>query len=417
MPHLCFTNPGELDPRLITTMGLNVKETPSPIGYFGTGLKYAIAITLRLGGAIAIQSGVARYTFKLRPDYVRAKRFDFIEMQGALRATEGPQTLGFTTDLGKHWQAWQAYRELWSNMKDEGGLEAVVCDTPPDLEAGQTTVIVECSELMLAHKEQAKYILKPAQAPLWSTPSLEVYSGQSHVGFYKNLRVTEWNRPTAFTYNILSDQTLTEDRTLDDYAFSSLVMRELLSVGRSPISRGLLHKMLRPAKTAVEHSWYVPLYYTPRPEVIADLTKTPQGVPPNIRNAVQPYLVQTPPKSARTLYSDLKDEAPSCPAPTCGDINAVQNELLYLARNLRQGCDCETSLNVADEIAALACADFNAKTALEQLRAQNAALREFAFYWKDACKALAIHKPSREPEPEPEPEPDSVLEPVSELAF
>lgn len=40
---LTFHNPGELDPRLITTFGVSIKESTNPIGYFGTGLKYALA--------------------------------------------------------------------------------------------------------------------------------------------------------------------------------------------------------------------------------------------------------------------------------------------------------------------------------------------------------------------------------------
>ena len=58
-----FTNPGEIDIRAVTTMGVNVKEGSSSIGYFGTGLKYAIATLLREGQEIIIHSGLTTYYF------------------------------------------------------------------------------------------------------------------------------------------------------------------------------------------------------------------------------------------------------------------------------------------------------------------------------------------------------------------
>ena len=54
---IIFENPGEIDPVAIITFGINVKESDHPIGFFGTGLKYALAILLREGQPITIQSG------------------------------------------------------------------------------------------------------------------------------------------------------------------------------------------------------------------------------------------------------------------------------------------------------------------------------------------------------------------------
>ena len=47
---LLFTNPGEIDIRGATIAGLSAKEDAGAIGYFGTGLKYAIAQVLANGG-------------------------------------------------------------------------------------------------------------------------------------------------------------------------------------------------------------------------------------------------------------------------------------------------------------------------------------------------------------------------------
>jgi len=53
---IILKNKGEIEIETITTMGVNVKECDSPIGFFGTGLKFAIATFLREGIAFALGS-------------------------------------------------------------------------------------------------------------------------------------------------------------------------------------------------------------------------------------------------------------------------------------------------------------------------------------------------------------------------
>lgn len=51
---IIFENPGELDLNALRIMGVSVKQSDSPIGMFGTGLKYAVATAMRLGGSVEI---------------------------------------------------------------------------------------------------------------------------------------------------------------------------------------------------------------------------------------------------------------------------------------------------------------------------------------------------------------------------
>lgn len=54
MSKLYFLNNGEFDVSAMLTFGVSAKESDNPIGQFGTGFKYAIAIILRLGGSISV---------------------------------------------------------------------------------------------------------------------------------------------------------------------------------------------------------------------------------------------------------------------------------------------------------------------------------------------------------------------------
>lgn len=228
---ICFENSGELDIRAATTLGVNVKEGGSPIGYFGTGLKYAIAVLLRHHQHITIWSGRTRYTFHVERETIRGQSFDCISMC----SPKGPaQRLGWTTSLGRNWTLEHAYRELWSNCMDEGGevrqqggpTMAYLPDGPPDdvIEShiwpmfgqrGRTSISVEGDEFEKVHL--ARYdnlLLRPGKLLVDRTSNMEVYLGSNEVVYYKGIAVHRLSRSSIFTYNLTSSFPLTEDRSL-----------------------------------------------------------------------------------------------------------------------------------------------------------------------------------------------------------
>lgn len=77
-----FETPGLMDIRAFTIMGLNVKPTTkNPIGYFGTGLKYAIAVLVRNGLRVRMYIGQTEYEFYLKTSKFRDQDFDFIMLR------------------------------------------------------------------------------------------------------------------------------------------------------------------------------------------------------------------------------------------------------------------------------------------------------------------------------------------------
>lgn len=195
---LTFWNHGSIDIRAATIMGVNVKETDEPIGMFGTGLKYSIAVLLRLGHKIKIYSGDNVYEFSNRSEEIRGKAFGLIYMNG--------QPLGFTTDLGKKWELWQVYRELYSNCKDENG-EILVGSQPG---GGDRTAIV-VTGLDQLHLNRHEFLFT---GPVHHDCDIgEVQFKPSNSLFYRGIKVYSQKQPFLFTYNILADIDLTEDRT------------------------------------------------------------------------------------------------------------------------------------------------------------------------------------------------------------
>lgn len=205
MSVVVFDNAGEIDPRLISTFGVNVKEGAGAIGFFGTGLKYGLAILLRSGHSVTIQSGETVHTFALQPAEIRGKTFDFIAMDG--------QPLGFTAEVGKTWKMWMAYRELFCNCQDEGG-DAYESDQAPEPMAGRTRVIVEGDEFAAVRREHGRYFIE--SAPIYKTADGDLHAGPAHGLHYRSVLVgcSGSGKPMLYGYNFRSPITLTEDRTI-----------------------------------------------------------------------------------------------------------------------------------------------------------------------------------------------------------
>lgn len=216
---IIFQNPGLIDIRAVTTFGVSVKGTTSAIGKFGTGLKYAIAVILREGGSITIWRGLTAYEFVTDPTDINGKSFDIVRMDwhdenGSFNSVP----LAFTTEHGKMWEPWQAFRELWSNMHDEGGKcwhdtawpEALTGEYPA--KADHTTIVVTGEAMEKAWEGRGSIILETE--PMKVLDGVAVHAGESKHLYYQGIRVFDLERPSKYTYNLLSNQQLSEDRKL-----------------------------------------------------------------------------------------------------------------------------------------------------------------------------------------------------------
>ena len=72
---ISFQNNGLIDIAAVTTMGVSVKEGDGAIGYFGTGLKFAIATILREGGEVTLWRGLEKHIFTATLLTVRGEDF------------------------------------------------------------------------------------------------------------------------------------------------------------------------------------------------------------------------------------------------------------------------------------------------------------------------------------------------------
>lgn len=224
---LVFKTPGVLPLDAVMTFGINAKpNTANPFGYFGTGLKYAVAVVLRLGGSITLLVEGKEYVFYVSGKNFRGKTFDQARMKKRTGMLSKWQydNLPFTTELGKNWMPWQAFRELESNTRDEGGdtftvHDREVFDSVEAVDPKCSYLLVECAPVEEAFENGDTFLTQflaghDAQDYLFNSKSLTIWNIPSKYLYYAGVRVYEFRHPARLTYNIAhGGVVLTEDRT------------------------------------------------------------------------------------------------------------------------------------------------------------------------------------------------------------
>lgn len=223
---LYFYNNGNFNPVSMTTFGISAKENENPIGFFGTGFKYAVSIILRLGGSVRVNSNGEEYKFELSNINVRGENFSLVCMNS--------DNAGFTTRLGVNWEPWQAYRELKCNCDDENGIIS-----REKTDGYDTVITVDCPEMEKVHNNANQYFI--VSNPIYSGISADLHDKPSDKIFYKGVAIYEINKPSLYSYNITDALDLTEDRTAKyDYQIQFALKRTIQNLKDTKIIKRIL---------------------------------------------------------------------------------------------------------------------------------------------------------------------------------
>lgn len=214
-----FKTPGLIPIEAFTTFGINSKpSTTSAIGFFGTGLKYAVAVLCRLKIPVEVWIGEKCHHFYPSKQKFRGKEFEFISMKrrdGIMGKWFGHTRLPFTTELGKNWELWQAYRELHANTLDELGRTYLLVEDDTVVGApNQTHIVIRGPEMRKVWENRGEVFLEGGVQNLSSGDKVQVFHRKSPYLYYRGLRVFTLQKPSLYTWNFLETMQLTEDRTL-----------------------------------------------------------------------------------------------------------------------------------------------------------------------------------------------------------
>ncbi len=122
MQYLKISNRTEIETNAFMLLGACTKrDDSSKIGYFGSGLKYALAVLLREGIAFKVFSGKKEIELTVETEMLRDQSFDVISICG--------KKTSLTTSMGVDWKPWQAVREIFCNALDEVSPSREVVDS------------------------------------------------------------------------------------------------------------------------------------------------------------------------------------------------------------------------------------------------------------------------------------------------
>lgn len=314
MRSIVFRTKGKLDLRSLTVFGLNAKVSSHPIGYFGTGLKYAIAVIAREELPVTFYIGGKKWTVECDATTFRNKKFKSLSLK---RHTLIPKTINlpFTTELGKNWDVWQAFRELESNTRDEKGDTFIHntegpehdSDGPVEWHAGPefTMIVVEGEQFVEAYMDRHKTFLKDGLTKRDdSTGDIEVFALPSEHIYYRGIRVIDLKEDerSEVTYNILRTIDLTEDRTAADIWTVKYYIAQHVAQLKD---KGLIEQIVMAPKKSFEASLALQ-YHAPSVEFLDTVQELSKDNPDNVlqeaKDRVRQY--REPPTKVEAPWKD-----------------------------------------------------------------------------------------------------------------
>jgi hypothetical protein len=211
-----YSNAGTLDLRAITVMGMNAKNSEGAIGYFGTGLKYAIATLKRHDCDIHISDGQGNsWAVESRPTTFRGHEFKELVLEPT--AEGDPIPLPFTTDLGKDWKLWMALREIESNMRDEDGNYRTAVHLNPQPNVVQIAIRGAAYNTCVVQERDTIFYDRLTEGhAVHTVGNMQMATCKSKYAYVNGIRATkETNYGLAI--NVMAQGLLSEDRMLNNH--------------------------------------------------------------------------------------------------------------------------------------------------------------------------------------------------------
>lgn len=323
-----FKTPGKLDLRSIMTFGLNAKPaTGHPIGFFGTGLKYAIAVLTRRKIPVTLYIDGKKWTFDTEKSKFRDKEVTevFLIRNRGKVLPRHIKKLPFTTELGKTWELWQAFRELYSNTLDEAGETFIMhngegesADIVKIIGKGFTGIVVVSEEFTQEYLDRQKTFLPEGMTLQETVEDIQIFDRPSKHIYYRGIRVQDLKEPSQLTYNILRKIELTEDRTAKSAWDIQYYISQAISGHSKP---EIITKAITAPKQTYERSLNFS-YGVPSKEFLDTVESSKSAVDPSAKEVLKQY---RPPKVKAQTDSDWF--APIIKAIEEGNWDEVENNI------------------------------------------------------------------------------------------
>lgn len=221
--YLKISNEGLIDLNAFYLIGASTKRgEDGKIGFFGSGLKYGLAVLLRNKVDIQIYRDMERIKLSTRKKNFRGKEFNQIYIASKMT--------GLTLEMGIDWDVWYSIREIYSNSLDEPGSNIeVVEEIIPEFD--KTCFFIEINaqiQDLLSNWE--KFFSQKREDLVFMNDDLKVFcGGDEYILYRKGIRCHYRKYPSLFHYD-MKDIEINESRTLkssidDTWHTAEVVMR------------------------------------------------------------------------------------------------------------------------------------------------------------------------------------------------
>jgi hypothetical protein len=230
---LKIKNAGEIELNAFKLIGACTKrEDEESIGYFGSGLKYAIATLLRENIDFKIFSGVEEIKVTTEPEMFRDVAFNVIYLNG--------ERTNFTTDMGIKWEIWQAVREVYCNALDEGVWDCNQVEMPTGIKGETNFYIRICDKVKDIVDHWFRYFSEDREPHLKNDTGEIFHLYENNTCLYrKGIRCSDTKWKSLFDYNIF-DIEINESRIIQN----TYELKWQLSKIWSKPSRFMLQRLL-----------------------------------------------------------------------------------------------------------------------------------------------------------------------------
>ena len=206
--YIRIQNDGEIDMNAFFLIGASTKRNQDKIGFFGSGLKYGLAVLLRNNIDVKIFSGIKEIKVTTKKKKFRQEIFNQIFINN--------KPTGLTIEMGIDWEAWYAVREIYSNSLDEKGSEMSVVEESeivPDFD--KTLFYIEVTdEIEKCLENWNEYFSNKRRDLVFYNDDLKAfYGGDNYIIYRRGIRCHKHAYSSLFHYDV-KDIDINESRTL-----------------------------------------------------------------------------------------------------------------------------------------------------------------------------------------------------------
>lgn len=208
MSFIKIRNAGLIEKEAFTLIGASSKrDDESKIGFFGSGLKYSLAVLLRNNIGFRIFSGLDEIEITSQKAEFRGQAFNQIFING--------QPTGFTHEMGIDWKAWFPIREIYCNALDEeqGAIEECSVMIP---KIGETHFYIEkCEAIREIMDNWNDYFSNRRTDLVLDAGNFKVYGGHAakYLLYRKGVQCHQMDHSCLYHYDD-KDFEINESRTL-----------------------------------------------------------------------------------------------------------------------------------------------------------------------------------------------------------